>query len=130
MVGDFQNRRIYLEERHGALFFADFGGEFTLRSNDRLHGFTSEIQSCSELRFGELVGSALDHDDFFTIADIHKIEIAIEALGVSRVDDKGSTDASDTNGTNWSCEWDVGNTKCGRSSVNREHIGIVLTIGA
>ena len=130
LVGDFQNRRVNLEERHRALFFANFGSELTLRSNDRLHGFTSKIKRGSELRFSEFVSSALDHDDFFTIADIHKVKIAIEALGVSRVNDKGSTDTSDTDCTDRSREWDVGNTQCGRSPVDREHVGIVLTIGA
>ena len=129
LVGDFKNRRIHLEERHRALFFANFGGEFTLGSNDRLHRFASKIECGSELRFSELISSTFDHDNLFTISNINEIEIAIEALGLSRVDNKRPADTTDTDGTDRACEWNVGNTKRGRSSINREHIGIVLTIG-
>ncbi len=116
--------------QHFALGLVDLRGEFLLRDAE-FHGFdVPEFEGLNEVGLGDFVARAFDHDHFFFRADIDEIQIALSALCVRGVRDELSADATDAHGADGARERDVGNHECGARAVDREHVGVVLTVRA
>ena len=129
-VGDFRNGGVHLEEGHRAFRLADGGGEIALGGDEELYGLAGEIETGVEVGLGEFLGRAFDHDDFFSIADIDEVEVAVGAFVMRGVDDELAVDAADAHGADGSGERNVGNAERGRGTVDRKDVRVVLAIGA
>ena len=119
-----------MEERHRAFRLADGGGEIALGGDEELHGLAGEIETGIEVGLGKFLGCAFDHDDFFSIADIDEVEVAVGALVMRGVDDELAVDATDAHGSDGSSERNVRNAQGGGGAVDRKDVGVVLAIGA
>src|SRR4026207_1968583 len=89
-----------------------------------------EFQSFDKLLFRQLIGSAFDHDDVVFGADVDQIEITMHAIGVGGISNELAVDSADPNCTDWSFEWNVGNTQRRGGAVDRQDIRIIFAIGA
>ena len=129
-IGDLEQLRLHLQQRHLSFWFANLRGEFLLNSNHLARVLMRELERLHEVRFRNFVGRAFDHDDVVFQSHVNQIEIALLALGVSRVCDELAVHAANAHRADRPGKRNVRNAKRGRRAVDRENIRIVLAIRA
>ena len=60
--------------------------------------FLAEFQGGVEIRFGDFLRRAFEHDDVGFVADVDDVQIAFRHLDMSRVGDELAVDAADAHG--------------------------------
>ena len=104
--------------------------EFLLDADHFLRVSVGEFERLDEVLFGNFMSRAFDHDDVVFRADVNEIEIALVALVVGRIRDELAIHSPDAHGADRTGERNVGNSQRGGGAVDRENVGIILTIRA
>jgi len=73
LIRDFEQFRLYAEQRHLAFRLANLCRQFFLRADHLARVSVSELQRFHELRFRQFIGRAFDHDDIVFSADVNQI---------------------------------------------------------
>ena len=90
-----------------ALGLARLGDELLLGRDERLATVVGEAKRRVEVRFGNLLGGAFDHDDVGFAADVNEIEVAFDALGVRGVGNECAVDPAHAHGAQGTIPRDV-----------------------
>ena len=93
-------------------------------------GLLTELQRGVEVRFGDFLGRAFIHHHVRLVADIDQVQIALEHLAVRGVGDELAADAPDANRPDRAGPRDVAEHQRRRGADDRQHIRVVLAIGA
>ena len=117
-------------ERDLAFGLAGAGDQFLLRGNRRLNRFLAELKRGVEVRVGDFLGGAFVHHHVRLVADIDQVQVAFEHLGVGGVGDELAADAPDPGRADRAGPRDVAEHQRRRGADQRQHIRVVLAIGA
>jgi hypothetical protein len=112
------------------LVLPTFAASSFLRVDEVLCVCRGKLQRLDELLLGQLSRAAFDHDDLPLDAGVHHVEVAEGALRMGRIDNELSVDPAHTDGADRSRERNVANHQCGARPIERQDIGVDLTIRA
>ena len=76
------------------------------------------------------MSSTLDHDHVVFSANVNEVEIALIPLVVRWVRNELTIYAANSDRSDWTCEWNVGNSQRGGSPIDCENVWIVLPVRA
>ncbi len=130
-----ETRRELLRPRGGRglerrLDDAELGGDLVLDCDQAADLGVGKVEGVENDRLGQPVRSALDHDHRVPGAGDHQIELAALALVVGREEHELTVDPADPDPGDRGGEGNVaGHHQRGRGAGEREHVGVVLTVG-
>ena len=89
----------------------------------------AELQRRGEIRVGDFLGRALEHERLLFHADVHQVEVALRHLRVGRVGDELAVDASDADRANGTSPWNVTDHQRGGRANHAENVRVVFPVG-
>ncbi len=117
-------------ERDLALGLADAGGQLFLHGNGRLNGLVAELERGVKVRLADFPGRPLIHDEVGFVADIDQVQVAFEHLAVGGVGDELAVDAAHADRAQRARPGDVADHEGGRGADDRQHVRVVVAVGA
>ena len=113
-----------------ALFLAGAGGQILLRLDQGLAAFVAEFEGGHEIRLGNFLGRAFEHDHVGGVADVDEVQIAVAHLGVGGVGDELPGDAANAQRAQRAVPGNIAHAQRGGSADDGEDIGIIFAVGA
>ncbi len=115
---------------NGAFGLAGARGQLLLGRDDRPATFAAELQRRVEVRFGDFLRGAFEHDHFLFVADIDQVEVAFGHLGVRGIGHELPLDAADADRAQRSGPGNIADHQRRRGADDAEDVGIVFSVGA
>ena len=101
-----------------------------LRLDEGLTELLGKLQRSIEIRLRNLLGRSFEHDHIVGTADVNEIQVTIDPLGMGRIGNEFAIDPAYPHGPQRPIPGNVAYHQRCRSANQRQHIGIVLAIGA
>ena len=116
--------------REGPLFLADRLADLLDELEDTLHRLVTELDGGDQVRFGQLIGFAFDHDDGVLGRGHDQLAVAVLLFLVRRVRDQLAFDARDTDTSDGSCPGNRADVNGRRGAHHCEHVGLIAPVCA